>query len=307
MRRLWLSAAIAAGALVAARDARGQSDIVWRNYEPEPRVFARDSIACRAQAVQGTDSVLTPDKPSVLGKCAIALGWRPMQRVAMAPGNRCDAAVVAGTGPDTSLAAALRESFGRRFRPASADVPRTHYEIRVASTGLSGVAPAAGATDRTGSPLPPFLRDVEYDIAPRLMTLPAGAGQGYHVTLRARCVSEFPYSAEEMAALSAPGSSPMYFEFQVEKQAIGTPGTRVPDYPRALRDANIQGEVLAQFIVDRRGRAEPGTLKILITTHEAFTEAVRKALPNMRFLPAEIHGKTVRQLVQQPFAFAIAR
>lgn len=99
----------------------------------------------------------------------------------------------------------------------------------------------------------------------------------------------------------------MYFEFQVEKQAIGTPGTRVPDYPRALRDADIQGEVLAQFVVDRRGRAEPGTLKILITTHEAFTEAVRKALPNMRFLPAEIHGKTVRQLVQQSFAFAIAR
>jgi protein TonB len=38
-----------------------------------------------------------------------------------------------------------------------------------------------------------------------------------------------------------------------------------------------------------------------------FEQAVRSALPNMRFLPAEIGGRKVKQLVQQPFVFALQR
>jgi len=34
---------------------------------------------------------------------------------------------------------------------------------------------------------------------------------------------------------------------------------------------------------------------------------VRSALPNMLFLPAEVGGKKVKQLVQQPFVFAIVK
>src|SRR5215212_10786101 len=51
-----------------------------------------------------------------------------------------------------------------------------------------------------------------------------------------------------------------YFEFQVEKTVIQAPGSATPKYPQILLDAHVEGEVLAQFVVDTTGRAEPGSL-----------------------------------------------
>jgi hypothetical protein len=45
---------------------------------------------------------------------------------------------------------------------------------------------------------------------------------------------------------------------------------------------------------------------VLRSSHALFGDAVRSALPDMRFTPAEVNGRKVKQLVQQPFAFAIA-
>lgn len=303
----WVLVWTTAVAMSFAQDARAQAEVIWRNYEPESRSFAHDSTSCRARVSPGGDTVLSPATPTELGKCVTALGWRSMQRVTIAPRHRCEAVEVSAAGRDASIAAALRESFARRFRPPSADAPYERYEIRAASTGLSGGVASAAWNGVVTSALPAIVRDVEYDIAPVLMTLRPGTVEGYRVTLRANCVSEFPYSGDAIAALAARGSSPLYFEFQVGKQAIQKPGSSAPSYPSRMRDAGIVGEVLAQFVVDTRGRVEPGTLTILVTTHEDFTEAVRKALPKMRFLPAENQGVLVRQLVQQPFGFAIAK
>ena len=65
--------------------------------------------------------------------------------------------------------------------------------------------------------------------------------------------------------------------------------------------------MLAQFVVDTSGKAEAGSFKVLKTSHELFAQAVRSALPGMRFIPAEVGGKKVKQLVQQPFTFAITK
>ena len=72
-----------------------------------------------------------------------------------------------------------------------------------------------------------------------------------------------------------------------------------------LKSSGVEGEALVQFIVDTTGRAELGSFKVLRASHDAFGQAVRTALPRMRFLPAEIGGRKVRMLVQQPFAFAL--
>jgi periplasmic protein TonB len=98
-----------------------------------------------------------------------------------------------------------------------------------------------------------------------------------------------------------------YFEFQVEKPVVQAPGSAAPRYPEILKSAGVEGEVLAQFIVDTTGRAETGSFKVLKTSHELFALAVKNALPGMRFLPAEVGGKRVKQLVQQPFVFAIQK
>lgn len=98
-----------------------------------------------------------------------------------------------------------------------------------------------------------------------------------------------------------------YFEFQVEKPVSQAPNSAQPAYPDLLRSAGIEGDVLATFVVDTTGRADVSTFKVLRATHQQFEKAVRDALPRMRFIPAEVGGRKVRQLVQQPFAFAIIK
>jgi periplasmic protein TonB len=98
-----------------------------------------------------------------------------------------------------------------------------------------------------------------------------------------------------------------YFEFQVEKQVQTAPGSPQPRYPDMLKSANVEGEVLAQFVVDTTGHAEMNTFKVLKSSHELFTQSVRSVLPNMRFYPAEIGGRKVKQMVQQPFTFSLTK
>jgi protein TonB len=98
-----------------------------------------------------------------------------------------------------------------------------------------------------------------------------------------------------------------YFEFQVEKPVAQIPGTGAPRYPDALRSSGVEGEVQAQFVVDEDGKAEPGSFKVLKATNDLFANAVRTALPNMRFYAAEVGGHKVKQLVQQSFQFKLDR
>lgn len=98
-----------------------------------------------------------------------------------------------------------------------------------------------------------------------------------------------------------------YFEFQVEKPVLPREGNPQPRYPEMLRTGGIEGEVLAQFVVDTSGRAEMSSLKILKSSHDLFSSAVRQTLPSMRFYAAETGGRKVKQLVQMPFNFTLAR
>jgi protein TonB len=106
---------------------------------------------------------------------------------------------------------------------------------------------------------------------------------------------------------TGPVGDQTYFEFQVEKQVSQIPGSMNLRYPDMLRSANVEGEVLAQFVVDTSGRVERGSIKILKTSHELFTGAVQSALPSARYYPAEIGGRKVKQLVQQPFNFTLTK
>ena len=98
-----------------------------------------------------------------------------------------------------------------------------------------------------------------------------------------------------------------FFEFQVEKQVAQIPCNTCLSYPDMLRSSNVEGEVLAQFVVDTTGRYENGSFKVLKSSHDLFTAAVRNALPKMRFYPAEVGGRKVKQLVQQPFTFSLQK
>lgn len=125
------------------------------------------------------------------------------------------------------------------------------------------------------------------------------------------------------AAQAASPSQP-YFEYQIDEPVQMAPGSGYPTYPAVQKAAGIEGVVLAQYIVGADGVVEAGSFKMLkgtiggldgpakATTGSdgdvaAFETAVREAMITMRFTPGKLHGRPVRQLVQQPFVFALAR
>lgn len=98
-----------------------------------------------------------------------------------------------------------------------------------------------------------------------------------------------------------------YFEFQVEKPVLAREGNPAPQYPSMLESARVEGQVLVQFVVDTTGHAEMNTFKVLKSSNDLFSSAVKRVLPKMQFYPAEVGGHKVRQLVQMPFGFKVPR
>ena len=60
-------------------------------------------------------------------------------------------------------------------------------------------------------------------------------------------------------------------------------------------------------VIDRTERSRPGSLSIVWTTHALFSGAVERAVPRMRFKPAEVRGMRVRQSVEMPSVFSLRR
>lgn len=136
------------------------------------------------------------------------------------------------------------------------------------------------------------------------------------IDLSRRVTSEADFSGKGVAGGVAKGvvggtgpitnEATTYFEFQVERPAVmDVERSPKPTYPSALQSAGIEGAVKMQFVVDTTGKAEMSSLVVMESTNELFTIAVRNIMPRLRFFPAEVGGRKVRQLVQLPFNFNI--
>ena len=115
-----------------------------------------------------------------------------------------------------------------------------------------------------------------------------------------------PARARPSAPPTNIGDNP-YFDFQVEQPVKLRAGQAGPRYPEALRAAKIEGMVLAQFVVDTAGTVDMRTYKVLKSDNDAFSGAVREALTEMRFEPALVGGRPVKQLMQTPFQFRVPK
>ncbi len=94
---------------------------------------------------------------------------------------------------------------------------------------------------------------------------------------------------------------------QVDSAAVRYEGSAAPSYPLDLLEQGLEGLVDAQFVVDTSGAVEPRSVEIIQGTHPGFIASVREALRLMRFRPAVMGSRKVRQLVQQRFRFEITR
>lgn len=117
--------------------------------------------------------------------------------------------------------------------------------------------------------------------------------------------SEGVESAAVQAGSELPASDSVFMDWQVDNPVAFDAASAAPAYPDSLQAQGVEGMVIAQFVVDTTGHVEQGTFVLLESSHRRFTESVRDAIPNMLFRPAEVNGRRIKQLVQQPFIFRI--
>ena len=105
---------------------------------------------------------------------------------------------------------------------------------------------------------------------------------------------------------TGPVTGEVFLEAQLDDpvQPISIP---TPRYPPVLQSAGIAGAVDLQYVVDTTGHAEPGSFKVLKTTHPAFVEPAKEAISKGVFKPAKFKGQPVRQLVQQRISFKVGQ
>jgi TonB family protein len=106
--------------------------------------------------------------------------------------------------------------------------------------------------------------------------------------------------------IKAPEPPQAFSEIEVDSAAVRDPTSIGPTYPQKLLDAKVEGGTRVQFVVDSTGHVDIASLVILISTHPEFTQAVRDALPRMKYQPARLGKRPVAQLVEQHFGFRIA-
>lgn len=78
-------------------------------------------------------------------------------------------------------------------------------------------------------------------------------------------------------------------------------------YPRSYHMAGIEGRVIIEVVVDRDGRVEDDTMKVVSSSHADFEEPSRDLVRLMRFEPARRNGRAVRVWIRLPINWTIGR
>ncbi|HEV8410242.1 MAG TPA: energy transducer TonB [Gemmatimonadaceae bacterium] len=90
----------------------------------------------------------------------------------------------------------------------------------------------------------------------------------------------------------------------VDKQAVQLDNGVAPQFPDSLLALGISGWAKVAFVVDSTGRVDMASfLPIESGGSPLFWGAVREALPRMRFIPAQIAGRSVRERIERRFEF----
>jgi periplasmic protein TonB len=103
-----------------------------------------------------------------------------------------------------------------------------------------------------------------------------------------------------------PNSDAVFTASIVEEQPERLAGPQ-PVFPELLKQAQIQGRVLARAIIDTTGHIEANSIRILQTPNPGFNPGVIDALRRSVFRPARVHGRAVRIMIDIPFDFTIKR
>lgn len=107
----------------------------------------------------------------------------------------------------------------------------------------------------------------------------------------------------DLPDIDALPSGKVYVDAEVDREVQRDPTSAAPEYPQYLMENHIEGSLTVEFVVDTTGGADSASLRVVHSSHPAFEQSLRTALPHMRFVPAELGGRLVRQWVRQEFRF----
>ncbi len=79
----------------------------------------------------------------------------------------------------------------------------------------------------------------------------------------------------------------------------------LPEYPRMMQQANIQGQVLLQFVVETDGHVKDENIEVLSASHRAFEGPAKDMISKCLFRPGRVRANPVRVLVQMPIVFTL--
>jgi protein TonB len=142
----------------------------------------------------------------------------------------------------------------------------------------------------------------------------AGANRGAKeiskngLPMMAQTGSEASPSEQQSVAVPEPEKADNAFSIiDVDSAAVRDPSSAAPAYPKLMMDRGVEGYATMRFVVDSTGTIDMQTVATLDASHREFVEAVREVLPKMRFRPALMGTKPVRQLAEQMFKFEIKK
>lgn len=84
-------------------------------------------------------------------------------------------------------------------------------------------------------------------------------------------------------------------------RAVVVRSTVPPLYPSKLKEAGVDGEVLAEFTIDKEGAVQG--VKVVRSSHREFEAPVLEALQQWKFSPGEKGGRAVSARLQQLLVF----
>jgi protein TonB len=112
--------------------------------------------------------------------------------------------------------------------------------------------------------------------------------------------------APPSAPIASESTDSVFTELEVDSTVVRSQLSAAPAYPLDLLAKHVEGTAVVRYVVDTTGFADTGSFSVVRATDPGFVRAVREALPYMRFSPAKIGLRKVRQLVEQPFTFKIS-
>jgi periplasmic protein TonB len=222
-------------------------------------------------------------------------------------------ALPSGIGPSSQLRAAIAALSAHLAIVVAAVYGTAHQIVTPAVTRRDTVRiqlptmPTGEGTERAGSvptaaPLPnaPPLPVLPLDQPTPTMSLTVAADASALAALREAAVRD----VGTLGAASE-GTTPLPVSALDELPAVLN--DLRPRYPKELRAATVNGEVVVEYVIDRNGRVLANSIRTIRSGHPAFTRSVREALLSARFRPGRRGGRSVAVLVRQRIRFKTDR